>query len=462
MVKTSISIFTCFLFYFSSSLHAQTVNYDDVAVIVNDSSAVSVSIGNYFASARNIPANRIIHLQVPAQETIDSLQFEDLRSQLEAALIMGNLLDTVNYLVTTKGMPLQVSRQGACDSAITGFSVQKCTCLENELPLIFSPLSADILQDGHANNYFNQANRHFDRDTFGIFLVTRLDAYTEQAVKDLIDRSGPGQQYSSNAQLATDVSSVNPGDIGVWNSYLSLIETNLQGTGIPFYSDPDSSAVMAPQQNLVGYYGVHYNPSIVTTGHSWEPGGMAYLHYDRPARTFDPNNNPQGHILLGDLIDDGATVGIGYVFPSYVSISVRAFDMFPYYLDTMQAIPYNAAEAYYMSSFGLSTGAIMIGDPKTSVMKDIPATVVTFEENPLLIYPNPNQGRFIVEGDLPGGESTLEVRNQLGQLVMQREVKHRGGLFHEEIDLQSTPNGMYFIRLQRGESRLVRKIVVER
>ena len=55
----------------------------------------------------------------------------------------------------------------------------------------------------------------------------------------------------------------------------------------------------------------------------------------------------------------------------------------------------------------------------------------------------------------------MEVRNQLGQLVMQKTVKHAGGLFHEEIDLQNVTSGLYFLRLQRGEELLVKKLVVE-
>jgi uncharacterized protein (TIGR03790 family) len=462
MTKLSISIFTCFLFCFSTHLLSQSVNYDDVVVIVNDSSPVSITIGNYFAAARGIPPNRILHVQAPDQETIDSLEFETMRSQIEAGLMVGNLLDTVNYLVTTKGMPLRISRNGACDSLPTGYSAARCTCVEGELPLILGPESGEILQNGLGPNYYASADRHFDRDTFGIFLVSRLDGFTEQDVKDLIDRSGPGQMYSRpNARMVSDVSHVNPSDMVVWNNFISQLDANMQGTGVTFYSDPDSSVAMPPQQNLVGYYGVHYQPDLVQLGHTWEPGAMAYLHYDRPASTFDANNNPQGYLLLGDLINEGASVAIGYVFPGYLSPSTMASEMFPRYFDTLAMPRYNAAEAFYMGSNFLSNSAVMIGDPKTSVMADIQARVVIADENPLLIYPNPNQGRFVVQGDLPGGESILEVRNQLGQLVMQKAVNHAGGLFHQEIDLESAANGMYFLSLQRGDKRLVKKVVVE-
>ena len=387
MIKASIKIFTCLLFYLATPLHAQTVNYDDVAVIVNDSSPVSVSIGNYFATARSIPASRILHVQVPDRETIDSLEFNDLRSQVEASLMTGNLLDTVNYLVTTKGMPLRVSRGGGCDSSVFSNSVLKCSCVESELPLILGPEAGEILQNAYTPNNYASADRHFDRDTFGIFLVTRLDGFTEQDVKDLIDRTGPDQKYSPvNAHMVSDLSYVIVSEIAIWNNFNAMLATNMQPTGVSFFYDPDSMAYLPPQQNLLGYYGVHYRPDLVQLGHTWEPGAMAYLHNNPAARTFDASNNPQGHLLLGDLLNDGASVAIGYVYPIYLSPSTMAFDMFPRYFDTLAMPRYNAAEAFYMGSNFLSNTAVMIGDPKTSVMADIPAAVVVGEENPLYVY----------------------------------------------------------------------------
>lgn len=463
MYKIPISIFTCLLFCFSSPLLAQTVNYDDVAVIVNDSSSVSVAIGNYFAGARGIPASRIIHIHATTQETIDSLQFEDMRSQIEAELIMGNLPDTVNYLVTTKGMPLRVSRDGSCDStSVNGNFVVRCTSVESELALILGAEAGEILKNGVASNSYAGADQHFDRDNYDIFLVSRLDAYTQQEVFDLIDRSGPGRQYSrNNAQMVPDFSYI-PANVGnLYASRLAVLTSNMQPTGLPVATDADSATFLPPQQNVVGYYGMHYRPDLLQMGHTWEPGAMAYLHYSSAAATFDSTANTNGEYLLADLIREGATVALGNVYLTYLGPSTTEYELFPYYFDTLVATPYNAAEAFYMASGFLSIQGVMIGDPKTSVMADIPATVSIREENPLLIYPNPSQGRFVVEGDLPVGESVLEVRNQLGQLVMQRSVKHLGGMFHEEIDLQSASNGMYFIRLQSGENLLVRKIVVE-
>ena len=63
-----------------SSLSAQSCcNYNDVAVIVNDSSQTSINIGNYFQAHRNIPSQNIIHISCTTDEGIDSTTFQQIQ-----------------------------------------------------------------------------------------------------------------------------------------------------------------------------------------------------------------------------------------------------------------------------------------------------------------------------------------------------------------------------------------------
>jgi len=63
---------------------AQTATYNDVAVIINSSSSISDSIGNYFASVHHIPAQNLIYISAPTSEEINNGQFENLRQQIES------------------------------------------------------------------------------------------------------------------------------------------------------------------------------------------------------------------------------------------------------------------------------------------------------------------------------------------------------------------------------------------
>ena len=70
---------------------SQSVSYSDVAVIVNDNSQVSMDIANYFQSERNIPSENMIHVLAPSTEIIDSIEFVQIRSQIESHLSLKSL-----------------------------------------------------------------------------------------------------------------------------------------------------------------------------------------------------------------------------------------------------------------------------------------------------------------------------------------------------------------------------------
>jgi hypothetical protein len=54
--------FLAILIFGKAAMAQPNVNYNDVAVIVNDNSQSSQDIANYFKVKRNIPAQNIIHI----------------------------------------------------------------------------------------------------------------------------------------------------------------------------------------------------------------------------------------------------------------------------------------------------------------------------------------------------------------------------------------------------------------
>ena len=120
---------------------AQT-NYNDVLVVINSNSTISDSIGTYFATARNIPAVNIARIAVSTSEEIDSTEFNKLRSQLENYITGHNLQNQINYIVTTKGVPLKVNRGNTFSTSSPSSSV------ESELTLILGPYSSTIGGNG--------------------------------------------------------------------------------------------------------------------------------------------------------------------------------------------------------------------------------------------------------------------------------------------------------------------------
>lgn len=68
-------------------------------------------------------------------------------------------------------------------------------------------------------------------------------------------------------------------------------------------------------------------------------------------------------------------------------------------------------------------------------------------ERSLLLYPNPNMGKFILESNTIKGLSKIEITNAVGQLVYVKEMSNGDMFLREKIDMGSTAKGLYLLRL---------------
>jgi RHS repeat-associated protein len=80
------------------------------------------------------------------------------------------------------------------------------------------------------------------------------------------------------------------------------------------------------------------------------------------------------------------------------------------------------------------------------------------------LYPNPNEGTFLIHGQLPRSQLLeLTVFNQAGQVVYHKEhVDAPEGVLKEWVDLSSVAEGVYIIDLRINFQRWSDKIVIQR
>ena len=97
---------------------------------------------------------------------------------------------------------------------------------------------------------------------------------------------------------------------------------------------------------------------------------------------------------------------------------------------------------------------------------DINVTSTTGLNNPsvsgvvLNIYPNPNNGKFVVQSnDLPKGDRSIVITNVIGEVIYQRNLKS-SGILNEEIDLSSINSGIYLMKVSAGEKQIINKLIV--
>ncbi|MCU0319877.1 MAG: T9SS type A sorting domain-containing protein [Flavobacteriales bacterium] len=82
------------------------------------------------------------------------------------------------------------------------------------------------------------------------------------------------------------------------------------------------------------------------------------------------------------------------------------------------------------------------------------------EDGGVLVQPNPNNGLFAFSfTNRAAMDVTVEVVNSLGQAVFTEELKGFEGTYRKEMDLTTQSNGVYYLRLKRGEGTSTHKIV---
>jgi uncharacterized protein (TIGR03790 family) len=423
----------CTLFSFAS--FSQMVNYHDVGVVINDNSQVSIEIANYFQNARNIPAQNMIHIMAPTTEVIDVSQFQQIRAQIENYLISNSLQDSLNYLVTTKGVPLRINGN---DCLQTPGSY--CASFDADLALILGPHSGFIENTFYTNPYFGK-NENFSRDTFGFYLVTRLDGYSKEDVLNLIDNSGPNTGLDQQNDLAIlDLNMAGPDSLYFANIHLqpaydTLTNSNWNTT-LDSYDPP-----MLNQNNVFAYYTTGFGPiNSVDLNYTWTQGSFSSMSTNQTAATFDPTSALTNGFLLADLIAQGCTAAHGHVNPIYFS-QIFKFEVFvSRYLDPTK--DYNLAESYYMGEPSLSSQTVIVGDPKASVYIANPATLQSIDKDFIRVFPNPTYDQFNVFGihEL-SGDVSLSISAIDGSILEIDQDVQEG----ESYGL--TVSGVYFIHV---------------
>ena len=76
------------------------------------------------------------------------------------------------------------------------------------------------------------------------------------------------------------------------------------------------------------------------------------------------------------------------------------------------------------------------------------------------VAPNPSSGLFFLEvGTAPTGKMLLDVLDAAGRLIQSNVYEPTGGVFRSVVDLQSAPEGTYFLRIATDTDRTVVRLV---
>lgn len=433
---------------------AQSVSYSDVAVIININSPESIEIGNYFWASRNIPTQNLIYINVPNAEVINDSIFDVMRAQIETEILNAGLENSLNYLVTTKGVPLRRSNIDCVSHTGTG----DCGSVDSELCLILGPYASNISQsNAYMQPYFNQ-NVHFTRSQFGMYLVTRLDGFTVGDVKLLIDRSGPNTAINPIAfQNILDLNEAQSNDsLYFVDMYINPALNELQVGNWLTQTDYNNSPI-TNQTNVLSYLSTGHGPQPnYVQNFSFVPGSFAALTTCSTAASFDSVASPNDNFTLSNLIAQGCTAAHGYVNCIYFSQLFRADILVNRYLN--QAVNYNLAESFYMAERFASWQGVIVGDPKTTLIADTTASLgpdYSFS-NSISVYPNPSRGQFQCKGIDPNRQISAVIYSLTGQQI--QSIQN----LNEQSTIEIENKGVYFITFYENRTPIgMTKVMVE-
>lgn len=339
-------------------------------LVVNETAAVAERIGAHYARARNVPSENIVRLRTEDGDEIARDQYErEIEIPIGEWLTQRAAQDRILYIVLTKGMPLRI--RGTVGRGGTVSSV------DSELTLLYRKLAGTPVSTvGRiTNSYFlgsmpiNRAQRftHADHD---IYLVARIDGFTEADAMALVDR---GVSPSQDGDFLLDGSGT-PGPAGGW---LGVAADRLAAAGYHNRVLADSTTdILRDRKSVLGYASLGSNdPSIAQRqfGLGFVRGALATLLVStdartlreppadwRPGRSADPRTffagSPQS--LTGDLIREGVTGTAGQVAEPFVDGAIRPDVLFPAYVSGL-----NLAESFYLAMPFLSWQTVVFGDP---------------------------------------------------------------------------------------------------
>jgi len=366
--SAALSIAVIAVFGVPAKAHAQSVA--NVLLVINENSPASIEVGEYYAKVRQVPARNTVRINTAQTEAVSRLVYEaTIEGPVSKWLTSHLLQDQILYIVLTRGMPLRIDGSGGRAGTIAS--------VDSELTLLYRKMTgAAVAVVGQLDNPFFLADkpvssaRRFTREAFDLYLVTRLDGFSFDDVKGLIDR-GVAPSQTGRIVLDQKATIIDRGG----DSWLTEAAERLRsGSETARVLLEPTTAVATTTESVLGYFSWGSNDpanQLRATGLKFVPGAIGGMFVSTDGRTFrepSPAWRPApagsatgGQSLIGDLIRDGITGVSGHVSEPFLDAIIRPQILFPAYL-----AGFNLAESFYLSMPYLSWQDIVVGDPLCS------------------------------------------------------------------------------------------------
>lgn len=347
-------------------------------MLYNSSKPSSAALAKHYAEQRGIPAERLVGLPCPDQETISRNEFESgireplLRKFIEQdwwAMEKRDLVDPngrrynqvpqvvrqdVRVLVIMRGVPLRVQRMTTEDP---GPKDADEASVDSELAGL--GLLNRKLQGAIENRYYQSKKRFPEqKDALGQLIVGRLDAADDNTVRRMIADSLRAERVGLWGRAVIDFGLMQAG-YEEGEQWLGRCVSSYRENGIPVFTDRYREVLPEswPLPDTILYFGWYTHTAkgaIATPGFRFKPGAIACHLHSLSAETLrDRTSN-----WCAPLLDHGAAATFGNVWEPYLTLTIH-FDL----LNARLLEGFTLGEAAWSATPGLSWMNIVLGDP---------------------------------------------------------------------------------------------------
>lgn len=374
---------------------------DNVLVVRNGNSPVSISIASYYMSRRGIPAGNLVTVSTidsSLSAANESMPVADYQSQIEGPIrsfmLANGLTDQIQYIVLTKGVPHRLSGDSMGGTSGSRSVDSMLATMDLLYPAELNFQNEDGTLAGTAFvNYYWRSREPFLHTNYGGYLVCRLDGYTESDAKALVDHALASESATRHVLIDED-----PGfglgspagqpkwyllPDGSWDPNYQLSYSDYNGdmtraneiiSGRPGLSvQLDQTAPFVGSSNpLTGYisWGSNDHAFNATVYHSltFAPRAIAETAVSTSGRTFLPTSG--GQSLVADLVGQGVAGVKGYATEPFLDAIASPSVLLDFYSSGR-----NLAESFYAASRFIGWKDVVIGDPLCALSGSEPGTV---------------------------------------------------------------------------------------
>ena len=349
----------------------------NVLLVINENSPVSQSIGAYYQQKRGIPERNVCRISCSIAEFVSKTECENnIVAPIRSYIDSSGIHDRIDYIVLTKGIPLGASyKDSSYYGPVSVASVLTCVGETSVTAPIVNPYGPTA--SNPPVRYFSH-QLSFNGKSY--YAVARLDAYTEDQVRRMIDDALIAQPADGLFLLDGRYESDPRTQSYLANDRLRTANRNLRTAGKTTYYDETAfdsqiTEFVGGQSGVIGYFSWGSNESSYTlaayTSNTFVPGSIADSFVSSSGRTFTYPPT-YGQSLIADLIPQGLCAGNGYVSEPYTNMATYPNVLFARYI-----LGYNACESFLAGTPELFWKAVFVGDPLMAPYATPPSLSIT-------------------------------------------------------------------------------------